>query len=81
MPKGPDGQNRPADIIGNAVKVMRIAIGEEQEEYTPDGKNKAAFELGRRGGKARAEKLSPERRRAIAKLAAEARWGKQNGSD
>ena len=24
MPKGPQGQKRPADVIGNAVKVMRI---------------------------------------------------------
>ncbi len=23
MPKGPQGQKRPADVIGNAVKVMR----------------------------------------------------------
>ena len=27
MPKGPQGQKRPADVIGNAVKVMRIATG------------------------------------------------------
>jgi hypothetical protein len=44
-------------------------------------KNKAAQELGRlgglKGGKARAEKLSPERRREIAKKAAEARWAKK----
>ena len=32
MPKGPKGQKRPADVIGNAVKVMRIATGEEQED-------------------------------------------------
>jgi hypothetical protein len=31
MPTGPKGQKRPADVIGNAVKVMRIATGEEQE--------------------------------------------------
>jgi hypothetical protein len=44
-------------------------------------KNPAAVELGRlggrKGGKARAEKLSPERRREIAKKAAEARWAKK----
>jgi hypothetical protein len=28
MPKGPKGEKRPADVIGNAVKVMRIATGE-----------------------------------------------------
>ena len=31
MPKGPQGQKRPADVIGTAVKVMRIATGEEPE--------------------------------------------------
>jgi hypothetical protein len=31
MPTGPKGENRPADAIGNAVKVMRIATGEETE--------------------------------------------------
>ncbi len=81
MPKGPKGQIRPAGAISNAVKVMRIVTGEDEEKYTKDGKNKAAFELGRRGGKARAEKLSPEKRHAIAKRAAEARWSKRNGRD
>jgi hypothetical protein len=51
MPKGPKGEKRPADVIGAAVKVMQI------EETTDDGKNKAAVELGRKGGKARAEKI------------------------
>ena len=32
MPKGPRGEKRPADVIGNAVKAMRIATGEEEEE-------------------------------------------------
>ena len=32
MPKGPKGEQRPADVIGNAVKVMRIATGEETED-------------------------------------------------
>jgi hypothetical protein len=32
MPKGPRGEKRPADVIGRAVKVMRIATGEEEEE-------------------------------------------------
>ncbi len=31
MPRGPKGERRPADVIGNAVKVMRIATGEETE--------------------------------------------------
>jgi len=33
MPTGPKGEKRPADVIGNAVKVMRIATGEEPEDY------------------------------------------------
>lgn len=75
MPKGPKGQKRPADVIGNAAKVMRIATGEEQDDFPPDdGKDKAAQSLGQRGGKARAKALSPKRKAEIAKKAAEARW-------
>ena len=74
MPKGPKGQKRPADVIGNAVKVMRIATGEDEDAVTEDGKDKAAQSLGRKGGKARAERMSPERRAEIAKKAAKARW-------
>ena len=74
MPKGPRGEKRPADVIGNAVKVMRIATGEETEEA---GRAKtAAAELGARGGRARAEKLSREQRAEIARAAATARWKK-----
>jgi len=48
MPKGPKGQKRPADVIGNAVKVMRIATGEETEDEPVDeGMN--ATRLGRKG--------------------------------
>ena len=74
MPKGPKGEKRPADVIGNAVKVARIASGEEEETLTEDGKDKAAVSLGRRGGKARAESMTPERRAEIAKQAAAKRW-------
>ncbi len=74
MPKGPKGEKRPADVIGAAVKVMKIATGEIEEDIDGDGKDKAAVELGRKGGKARAEKLSPEKRRAITRRAAKARW-------
>ncbi len=52
MPKGPKGEKRPADVIGAAVTVAKIATG-EIEETTDDGKNKAAVELGRKGGQAR----------------------------
>ena len=76
MPKGPKGEKRPADVIGAAVKVMQIATGEIEEDIEDDGKNKAAVELGRKGGKARAAKLTKEQREDIARLAAQARWRK-----
>ncbi len=76
MPKGPQGQNRPADVIGNAVRVMEIATGQREEEFEDDGKNKAAVELGRKGGAARAAKLTPEQRSEIARKAAAKRWAK-----
>ena len=50
MPKGPKGEKRPADAIGAAVMVAKIATGEIEDEVTDDGKNKAAQELGRLGG-------------------------------
>ncbi len=75
MPRTPTGAKRPADVIGNAVRIMKIATGEIQESgQTKDGKNKAAVALGRKGGKARAESLSARKRREIAKKAANARW-------
>ena len=74
MPRGPKGEKRPADVIGNAIKVARIATGEEQDEKTDDGKDKAAVSLGRRGGQARAASLNPKTRSAIARKAAQSRW-------
>ena len=77
MPRGPKGEKRPADVIGNAVRVMQIATGEaEEEQESDDGKDKAAQSLGKRGGKARAEKLTAEQRAEIARKAAEKRWNK-----
>ena len=76
MPKGPKGEKRPADVIGNAVKVMRIATGEEAGDMIGDGKDPAAKSLGQRGGKARANALSPKRRAEIARKAATKRWAK-----
>ena len=78
MPKGPKGQKRPADVIGTAVKVARIATGEVEDDTGDDGKNKAAVELGRKGGQARAKKLTPEQRSEIARKAAKTRWGESD---
>ncbi len=72
MPKGPRGEKRPADVIGNAVKVMRIATGEEEDERAPIAN--AAAQLGKLGGAARAAGMTPERRSEIAKKAAAKRW-------
>jgi hypothetical protein len=76
MPRGPKGEKRPADVVGNAVHVMRIATGEIDDLTTDDGKNAAAVALGRMGGKARAEGMSAKRRKEIAKKAAAKRWSK-----
>ncbi len=77
MPIGPKGEKRPADVIGNAVKVMRILTGEEPEDYgNAPAKNQAAQELGRKGGRKRANSLSSEQRREISSRAAAARWKK-----
>ncbi len=69
MPKGPNGERRPGDVIGAAVMVMKIATGEIE-----DNKKSGRTRSGRAGGKARAEKLTPGERSAIAKKAAAGRW-------
>ncbi len=74
MPKGPKGQKRPTDVVGNAVHVMRVLTGDADDEAPDDGKNKAAQEMGRKGGAARAASMTPERRAEIACKAAEKRW-------
>ncbi len=68
MPKGPRGEKRPADAIGLAVMIGKIATGEIDDIPTPS--------RGSAGGKARSEKVTPERRSQIAQKAAAARWGK-----
>jgi hypothetical protein len=73
MPRGPRGEKRPADVIGNAVRVMRIATGEETDDT--DSVKSAAAELGSRGGKARAAKMTSAQRSEIARKAATKRWG------
>lgn len=73
MPKGPQGQKRPGDVVSNAVHIMRIATGDVEDtkrspaaDYMREG--------GLKGGKARAKALSPAKRKAIAKKAARTRW-------
>src|SRR5438270_10542225 len=74
MPTGPNGRKRPADAIGAAVMIAKIATGEIEDITTDDGKNAAAVALGRMGGKARAAGMAAKRRKEIAKKAAKARW-------
>ena len=74
MPKGPRGEKRPADAIGRAVMIGKIATGEIEDERDPVAS--AAAEMGRRGGKTRAENMTPERRAEIARKAAAKRWAK-----
>jgi hypothetical protein len=73
MPRGPKGEKRPADVIGNAVHVMRVATGEIEDAPRDPGKEYAR-KGGLKGGKARARSLSPEQRSEIAKKAASKRW-------
>jgi phage gp29-like protein len=72
MPKGPNGEKRPADAIGLAVMIGKIATGEIEDERAT--LSSAAAEMGRRGGQKRAESMTPERRSEIAKAAAAKRW-------
>jgi hypothetical protein len=73
MPRGPKGEKRPADVIGAAIMVAKIATGEVEEDR---GKAPARANGGRKGGPARAATLTPEQRSEIARLAAAARWKK-----
>jgi hypothetical protein len=76
---------RPRDPNELAKLIADIATGEKTEPpLTEDGRDVAAVLLGRRGGlkggRARADKLSPEERRKIARRAAKARWGTRDGN-
>lgn len=72
MPKGPQGQKRPGDVIGAAIMVARIATGEIDDDADPSKDHHR--EGGKKGGAARAAKLTPEERSEIAKKAAAKRW-------
>lgn len=75
------------DVVEIARSVVEQAIGEKlagepldppEESQEPDTRNPAAVALSKlgasKGGKARAEKLSANRRKEIAQQAAKARW-------
>ena len=71
MPTGPRGEKRPADMVGAAVMVARLSVGDATEAHT---KASGRVRSGHAGAKARVEATTGERRREIAKKAAEARW-------
>lgn len=75
MPAGPKGEKRPADVVGNAVRIARIATGEESEDGEPVVAKQRA---GKKGAKARQKSLTPEQRSEIARAAASARWKKSD---
>ena len=75
MPTGPKGEKRPADVVSNAVHVMKVLTGEADDGAPDDGKDPAAKALGAKGGAARAAAMTPERRAEIARKAAAKRWG------
>ena len=74
MSRGPRGEKRPADAVARAVKVMRIATGEESDDR--EAATSAAAQLGKLGGAARAKSLTADQRAEIAKKAAAKRWTK-----
>jgi hypothetical protein len=76
MPTGPKGEKRPADAVGLAVLIGKIATGEVEDAPEDDGKDPAAKAMGKKGGAARAASMTPERRAEIAKAAAAKRWGR-----
>ena len=69
MPKGPKGQKRPADMNKLAKAIVDIATGEAEENAPKRGRPG-----GLKGGEARSEKLTAERKRDIARKAALRRW-------
>ena len=80
MPERSSSPKRPRDPNQLAKLIVDITIGEGPLDPPKKEKNPAAVELGRlggaKGGRARAEKLSPEMRKIIAQKGAEARWKK-----
>ena len=78
MPKGPQGQWRPADPVAAGVHIAKLATGELVETHDPPASTRSPREARQQAKKANAARnatLSPERRREIARAGAEARWG------
>lgn len=73
---------RPRDPNQLARRIVDLATGDTTDDQADDGRNPAAVQLGRlgglKGGRARSDKLSDERRSEIARKAAAARWGRES---
>ena len=76
MPKGPRGERRPADVVGAAVRVARISVGDEAEDPAQPSVQEARQRAGRLGGPSRAKALTSDEREKIARMGANARWKK-----
>ncbi len=78
MPDRSSKPKRPRDMNQLAASIVGDATDDEPRPSADDGKDPAAVSLGRRGGKkggpARAARLTPEQRKEIARKAAAARW-------
>jgi hypothetical protein len=70
MPRGPQGQKRPADAIGCAIMVAKIATGEIESDVPTSGRVRS----GKAGAAARLAAIAPDKRKEIAHKAATARW-------
>jgi hypothetical protein len=77
LPKGPRGEKRPADVIGAAVRVARISVGDEvEDDLTQPSVKEVRQRAGKLGGPSRAKSLTQEEREKIARMGANARWKK-----
>ncbi len=77
-------KRRPVDLNSLAASIVADSTDEDKPSEPQDTRDPAAVALGRRGGlkggRARADKLSPEQRSEIAKKAARARWTEKDGT-
>jgi hypothetical protein len=67
-------RKRPKDTNQRAKLLVDILTGEVEEKNPDEGKNPKSVEAGRKGGKARAKKLTAKKRKSIAKKAIRKRW-------
>ena len=76
MPRGPQGQWRPANPVAAGVHIAKLATGEIEEicEAPPRPSPTADSRRASKGGKARADSMTPSQRSALGKYAANARW-------